>query len=124
MKASKNTNWLLLILLVFTGQTLAAPFANLNDCESDHSMPTHDMDSMPDHDMSMMDMSLDMESGMTMDCCEDDCQCSDGMCVSAVYLSINEKNEFGFIQNQVKFQESQFSYNQFYSSIYRPPIIS
>ena len=125
---SKNTNWLLLILLVFTSQTLAAPFVDFKDCASEHSysedsiasMQHHDMDSMPAHDMSTMDMS----SNMAMGCCADDCQCSDGMCVTTVYFSSYKTKALVFTQHKVVFQESQFSYNQFSSSIYRPPILS
>ena len=125
---SKNTNWLLLILLVFTGQTFAAPFTNYNNCEmnhsssvtSDHAMTNHDMDSMSDHDMSSMDMS----SNMTMDCCADDCQCSDGMCTSNVYLSIHERNMEISIENNVSFRVIPFKTIQRHSSLYRPPILS
>lgn len=124
MKVSKNTNWLLLLLLVFTGQTISVPFTNNNDCEMDNSseitshasMPKHEMDSMPGHDMSMIDM--------TMDCCTDDCQCSDGMCLSTVYFTILENNMQIFIENTANFQDISFITIQRSSSIYRPPILS
>jgi hypothetical protein len=125
---TKNTNWLLLVLLIFTGQTLSVPLSNNNDCGMDHSsninsgqsMTAHEM---PDHDMTMM-MDMSMMTDMNMDCCADDCQCSDGMCLSTVYLSTLENNIQLFIENRVDFQVVSFKTIQRTSSIYRPPILN
>jgi len=125
LKVSKNTNWILLLLLIFTGQTLSVPLTNNNDCQMDHSsdmssivsMSDHSMDSMSGHDMSMMDLD--------MDCCADDCQCSDGMCLTTVYFSFSEnKNPSFILQNSVIFQVVPFKNSQQFSFIYRPPILS
>ncbi len=70
----KNTNWLLLVLLVFAGQTIAAPLIDIEDCTSIHSasensnisMQHHDMDSMPEseidsHEKAAADMGMTLE---------------------------------------------------------------
>ena len=86
-----------------------------SDMGSMVSMSDHNMVSMPDHDMTMMDM----------DCCADDCQCSDGMCLSTVYFSLSEDNHLSFfLQNTVIFQIVPFNNSQQFSFIYRPPILS
>lgn len=120
LKVSKNTNWLLLVLLIFAGQTMSVPFTSHNDCDMDHSSAGTSDHSMPDHDMSNMDMSMDM----TKDCCADDCQCSDGMCLSTVFFFILENNMQLFVENTVIFHKVLFKTVHRSSSIYRPPILS
>jgi len=135
LKISVNTNWLLLLLLIFAGQTISVPIVNHHDCESDHSvsaasdvtsahtMPHHDMSSMSGHDMSDMSM-MDMSDNPTMDCCGDECQCANGMCLTTVYISKFENKLTLFSESTVQFYPSQFLNIQRSSSFYRPPIFS
>ena len=134
-----NTNWVLLLLLIFAGQTISVPIVNHHDCESDHSssitstldssvnseqsMMHHDMSSMPSHDMSDMYM-MDMSADSTMDCCGDECQCVDGLCLTTVYMTKLENKLSLFSESTVHFYPSQFSNIQRSSSFYRPPIFS
>ena len=134
-----NTNWVLLVLLIFAGQTISVPFVNHHDCESDHSssitssvitsinsdhnMMHHDMASMPGHDMSDMSM-MDMSSDSTMDCCGDECQCADGVCLTSVYFTKLDNKLMLFSENTVHFYPSQFSNIHRSWSFYRPPIFS
>ncbi len=122
LQVSKNTNWILLLLLVFTAQTLSVPLVNNNDCQMEHSsdmgsmvsMSDHIIESLPDHDMSMMDMG----------CCADDCQCAEDMCLTAVYIAlIDERSPTIYLNHSVIFQIVPFKNSQRISSIYRPPIL-
>ena len=132
-----NTNWVLLLLLIFAGQTISVPMVNHHDCESDHSSSVtssgttsinkdhmhHDMSSMTGHDMSDMPM-MDMNADSPMDCCGDECQCTNGVCLTSVYITKIENKLSLFSKSTVHFYPSQFSNIQRSSSFYRPPIIS
>ena len=112
MKVVKNKNLLLIILLLFVGQVVAAPFATC-------SMSVMDMSAMSDQQMSMMDMS---NPDSKMDCC-DDCQCPVGMCFThAIYTNSNSITLHFNADDTQPINPHKFVNTTASSSIYRPPI--
>lgn len=72
------------------------------------------------HEMSDMDMDTDMN----MPCCDNKCDCPNGMCMNVAIVTtepLSIKNSFKVIYNQtiVSFQVTQAS-----SAIFHPPILS
>ena len=112
-----HKNLIILVLLMFVGQVVSAPLLNCSSAQMDsHSMSMMDMSS---HDMSNM-----LDSNQAMDCCDSDCECPSGMCLSiALYLS--PSTEINFNNNSKKIDvSSQKISKQVLTSIYRPPILS
>jgi hypothetical protein len=100
-----------MILLLFVGQVVAAPFATC-------SMSMMDMSAMSDQQMEMMDMS---SSDTKMDCCED-CQCPVGMCFTqAIYTNSNSIILHFNADNTQPVNPQKFVNTTAISSIYRPP---
>jgi len=115
MKTQNHKNLIILVLLMFVGQVVSAPLLNCSSAQMDsHSMSMMDMSS---HDMSDM-----LESNQAMDCCDSDCECPSGMCVSiALYFSSSTEANFSNDSNQIDISSQKVN-KQAISSIYRPPI--
>ncbi|NQZ07863.1 MAG: hypothetical protein HRT35_11940 [Algicola sp.] len=100
-----------LMLLVFVGQATASA---VMPCEMDAQTSIGSM--MMDHDMS------DMASG-DMNCCDQDCSCPMGSCVSAVFINTPVLIE-PELNSQKIVQYSTQGLIQTLTSLYRPPILS
>ena len=124
LRVVKNKNWVILMLLIFVGQVMSAPLASCQTSLSSKISTTMDMSSMPNHDMAMMHFDQSEDADMTMDCCEKDCQCSLGMCLSMVFYPNTEFELFFTSVTSLMFPSVAFIDNSSHSSIYRPPILS
>ena len=125
LKVAGNKNLVLIILLLFVGQVVSAPFSLSSSNQSDsHSMSMMDMSSMSSHDMTMMHSSDSSDSSMQMDCCNDDCDCTMGLCFSVILISTDTLQTNVNLTNQVNISDSLFIFPQHSSSIYHPPIFS
>ena len=116
---------MLLILLIFVGQVVSAPFETCitdNDENSTHSMMMADM---PNHDMQNMTMDHSDSSMMAMDCCGDECQCPMDMCLTMAFINTHIDTQIQQFSETFIFQETNsvlISYSN--DSLYRPPIFS
>ena len=115
---------LLLILLAFTGQSLAVA----SNCKMDMSNTAVDV---MGHDMSakehgMMDMAdpamTDMEHNR--DCCAQTCSCVVTSCASLLMLSPEFTSAIAISQHINLSALPEQTSNQYPSSLYRPPILS
>ena len=118
LNTAKHKNWLLLALLIFVGQVVAAPFSS---CQMKMDASQSSMQMMQE-DMSGMDMS--MHAGQKMPCCGDKCDCVQGICMSAALLStLSFDVQFPQIERPyISFQPLQIK--QASSAIFHPPILS
>ncbi|VAW40654.1 hypothetical protein MNBD_GAMMA01-1450 [hydrothermal vent metagenome] len=122
MRVVKYKKLLVLVLLIFVGQVVSAPLTTCATSESSSSSQI--MPSMPDHDMAMMHLSQTHEAMVDMDCCGDECNCPQGMCISVVFYP-NQAVDMQFVSIATYLiPPILFINNQYPSSIYRPPILS
>lgn len=119
LKVENYKNLMVLILLIFVGQVVSAP---ITTCKTnDHTQSMTFVESALTV-MDDMQISLDQFDNMNMECCEDDCHCPLGMCISVVlYTSDSMEVLFSKTSSQI-IPEIPFTNNYSNSSIYRPPI--
>ena len=123
MKTRNHKNLIFLLLLIFVGQVVSAPLLSCSKTQiGSHSMSIMDMTSDEMSNMVMSDSSNMQTSHQTMDCCDNDCDCSSGVCVSIVlYISPSSEVNFYNNSNLINIASQKIS-KQVLSSIYRPPI--
>lgn len=111
---------IVMMLLTFMGQALSS----ITPCDmSEHQIM---MSSSMNHDMASMDheMGSMTHDKMDMECCDTDCQCPTGACVSFVLLPMS-----GYLQHsnldveRIQSPEQPLSSYQ-HKSLYRPPIFA
>ncbi len=118
MSNSINKKLLVLLLLIFVGQVVAAPLLSCSYSSSNDSTMSMQMD-MSKHKMPMADLGIHKN----MKCC-DDCQCPDGMCLTVVMFSVNSLTITIIPTVFPDFLKLHFipEYNP--NSVFHPPILS
>ena len=124
MKVEKYKNLMVLILLIFVGQVVSAPITTCktNNHDESQTMMSVEADMHMSHNMQISPSSNNNHTDMV--CCDEDCDCPLGICLSVVLYS-NENLEilFSTSSNYIPL-EIPFINNQPSSSIYHPPIFS
>jgi len=111
---------MVLMLLIFVGQVVSAPITTCKTNGHTQGMTFVESDVTVMGDMQMS--SSDQYNNMNMECCEDDCHCPLGMCISVV-LYTSDSIEVLFSKTSSKIiPQVTFTNNYTNSSIYRPPI--
>jgi hypothetical protein len=105
------------MLLIFVGQVLAIPF---NSCQMD--MDPSDSQPSMQHKMSMMP-AMQMDDSIGMSCCDNDCDCPDGICISFAMISNSIINIQLFSIDSYTFSINSFELNQPISVFFHPPIL-
>ena len=122
-----NTIIVMLMLVAFIGQAVASNVLSYTmvSCTHQSMQPNMAMTSHTPNHANMMSQSMTVESEnnqtMTMDCCQEQCECSMNGCVNlSLLLSANFSVKPMVEQKILSLSSSHSSHNT--SLLYRPPI--
>ena len=118
MKTLTHKYITVLILLIFIGQVIATPMI---PCSQNQDIGSSAM--MMDMQMDIMDSS--QMAAMDMDCCGDQCECPDAMCISHVFInSINDLSSYDTAKPFLINTQIVLIQKHLISAIFHPPILS
>ena len=122
MKTQKHKNLIALILLIFIGQVFSAPMLS---CSQNQEMESSTMMMDIDMDMHMDSMNSSEMDTMNMDCCGNQCDCPDAMCISHVFIAtVNDLSTFQVPKPYLATKQNLFVQKHLVSAIFHPPILS
>jgi len=124
LKLKRNKILIGLTLLMFVSQVFSAPVVSCQLMPSSHSkdqlMTTMGLSLMPNHDMS----SMHTDNSTEMECCENDCQCPPGMCVSGIFFPVPDIEVESSLITHYSSLSEHFQITIHSATLYRPPILS
>ena len=125
MRSAKTNIFIVMFtLLVLVGQVMAAA---INSCQNDQianengaqlvQMAGHSTHSTR-HNSDVSTIEKNSESCI---CCDLDCYCPMGSCVSVVVSALHNQSEFAYLSNKIE-RLPQSAISQIIPSLFRPPI--